>query len=116
MPPFVVLRHDHPQPHFDLLLDDGHSLRTWRLARLPAAGVETTCESLPAHRRIYLEYEGPVSGGRGTVARELAGRYEIVDESADGLRLLLILQHHRLAATLAPPTGAGLATFRPAAE
>jgi hypothetical protein len=32
-------------------------------------------ERLPDHRMAYLDYEGPLSGGRGSVSRCLAGEY-----------------------------------------
>lgn len=50
-------------------------LRAWRLLTEPAAGIEIVAEVLPDHRRLYLDYEGPVSGGRGTVTRWDAGEY-----------------------------------------
>ena len=33
------------------------------------------CRSLADHRLAYLDYEGPISGGRGTVARWDCGTY-----------------------------------------
>jgi hypothetical protein len=68
-PRFVVLEHDHPSLHWDLMLEAGESLRTWRLAAPPAPGVVTEATPLGDHRRLYLDYEGPVSGGRGRVTR-----------------------------------------------
>lgn len=64
---FVVLDHDWPHPHRDLLLERGGILKAWRL---PAAFDLTS--PVPAepnfdHRLVYLDYEGPVSGGRGEV-------------------------------------------------
>src|SRR5580765_3650553 len=38
MPRYVILAHDHPFPHWDLMLERDASLRTWRLATLPKAG------------------------------------------------------------------------------
>lgn len=73
MPRFVVLDHDWPHPHRDLLLERDGVLKAWRL---PAAFDLTS--PVPAelnfdHRLIYLDYEGPVSGGRGEVRRWDAG-------------------------------------------
>ena len=76
MPRFVILRHDAPQGlHFDLLLEASGVLRTWALPQPPDSGVEMECEALPDHRMAYLDYEGPVSGGRGTVDRWDWGTY-----------------------------------------
>lgn len=76
MPRYVILTHDHPFPHWDLMLEDGGVLRTWRLLAEPAAGQVVRAEQLADHRLAYLDYEGPVSGGRGSVARWDHGTYE----------------------------------------
>jgi hypothetical protein len=39
------------------------------------------------HRPAYLTYEGPVSGGRGTVTRLASGRVAALDERPDGWHL-----------------------------
>ena len=78
MPRFVILTHDHPMLHWDLLLEDvsaGHLL-TWRLLQEPDSVTTIPAEPLSPHRLAYLDYEGPVSGNRGTVAQWDAGRYE----------------------------------------
>jgi hypothetical protein len=70
MPRFVILRHDAPRGvHFDFMLESGGVLKTWSLPQPPRPGVEILCEALPDHRLAYLDYEGPVSGDRGTVTR-----------------------------------------------
>jgi hypothetical protein len=75
---FTILAHDHPVPHWDLLLelDEQGPLATWRMLDDPGHGSLWRAESLPAHRRVYLDYEGPVSGDRGTVVRWDCGEYE----------------------------------------
>lgn len=75
MPRFVVLEHDHPTPHWDLMLQQGEVLRTWRLASPPAPGEPIPATASFDHRLLYLDYEGPVSGNRGTVRRWEAGTY-----------------------------------------
>jgi hypothetical protein len=112
MPRFVVHEHDHPTLHWDLMLDAGESLRSWRLDALPQAGIETTCVSTPDHRRAYLDYEGPVSRNRGSVKRVLTGEYSIVDETDLRLHLLLMLPGQGLEVTLSPTVGPGTATIR----
>ena len=73
---FVVLVHDWPVPHLDLLIERDGVLKAWRL---PAEydGM-TSCPAVANadHRPYYLEYEGPISGDRGTVARWDAGGAE----------------------------------------
>lgn len=89
MPGFAILIHDHPFLHWDLLLEQGDILRAWRLLREPDSGGDIPAEALPDHRRIYLEYEGPVSGDRGTVTQWDAGTFEPLFESADCLQVRL---------------------------
>jgi len=70
MPQFVVLRHDTPQGvHFDFMLESAGMLKTWALPRLPESDAEIPCEMLADHRLAYLDEQGPISGGRGTVVR-----------------------------------------------
>ena len=62
--------------HFDLMLESEEGLLTWAMGRLPAVGKGCGAIKLPPHRADYLTYEGPVSEGRGTVERVMAGSYE----------------------------------------
>jgi hypothetical protein len=89
VPRFVILEHDHPVLHWDLLLETGPVLRGWRLLELPRAGVAIAAEVTFDHRLIYLDYEGPVSGNRGTVRRWDEGTYELEVDSADELNFRL---------------------------
>ena len=89
MPRFVILEHDHPALHWDLMLERGGALQTWRLARPPLRPhAAILAAALPDHRLAYLDYEGPVSGDRGTVTRWDRGEYEPT-ETADELILNL---------------------------
>src|ERR1700730_7618701 len=77
MPRFVILQHDHPELHWDLMLQAGETLRTWRLAKAPELpGEAIVASAIGDHRPMYLDYEGPVSGGRGQVIRWDQGTYE----------------------------------------
>jgi hypothetical protein len=76
MPRFALLIHDSPRGlHYDLLLESGDVLKTWALPQLPVPGVEMECEALADHRPLYLDHEGPISGGRGSVMRFDHGTY-----------------------------------------
>src|SRR5262245_19855613 len=66
---YVILHHDHPAPHYDLMLEQGDTLRTWRLPVPPSSGQTLPAAASFAHRLAYLDYEGPVSGDRGHVLR-----------------------------------------------
>ncbi len=85
-PRFVILWHETPPgadrgPHYDLMLEQGPALRTWALAAPPRLGVEIEAVALPDHRLAYLEFEGEISGGRGSVSQWDAGEYETLSES-----------------------------------
>lgn len=80
---YAVLHHTHvAHPHYDLLLEVSSDapLATWRCEQWPPRG-EMTVVRLPDHRRIYLEYEGPVSGGRGEVSRVAHGNLALIENS-----------------------------------
>jgi hypothetical protein len=85
MPRFAILEHDWPTRHWDFLLEAGAVLKSWRLLMEPCAGVDIPAEQNADHRTLYLDYEGPVSGGRGTVKRWDAGTFDWVVR--DGLRI-----------------------------
>jgi hypothetical protein len=90
MPRFVILEHDHPSRHWDLMLEDGPVLRTWRLAAFPQAGRTLAAEASFDHRPFYLDYEGPVSGDRGTVTRWDGGDMTWITREADRIRVRLV--------------------------
>jgi len=99
MPRFAVLCHEtppgSPRPlHWDFLLEDGDALLSWALAQPPAAGCSIAAEALPNHRLAYLEYEGPVSGNRGSVTRWDAGTFQW--RQRDARQLAVTLDGRRL--------------------
>jgi len=85
MPRFVVFTHDWPVPHFDLFIERDDVLKAWRLPADFDPKSPTLAVANVDHRLHYLEYEGPVSGNRGTVARWDAG--EAVWESFEPERI-----------------------------
>jgi DNA polymerase ligase (LigD)-like protein len=109
MPRFVLLYHrcpaDFGQPsHWDWMLEHGKVLWTWQLPQLPAswqasltgmvvspascAPAQTVmAQKLPDHRLAYLEYEGPVSAGRGEVERCDGGTYELIRQENGRLEI-----------------------------
>ncbi|HOM16797.1 MAG TPA: DNA polymerase ligase N-terminal domain-containing protein [Thermoguttaceae bacterium] len=105
---FVVLEHDSPRGrHWDLMLELEGRLRTWALAQPPDAPRTIPAEALPDHRLVYLEYEGPISGGRGQVRRWDAGAYQpLLPADPNQAEEVYLLQGERLQgrAILLPPT------------
>jgi hypothetical protein len=83
MPRFVILEHDYLIVHWDLMLEANAALQTWRLAQPPYAGAGSIVATLLGdHRVAYLDYEGPVSGNRGTVKRWDGGTFTELAESS----------------------------------
>jgi hypothetical protein len=97
MPRYVILEHDHPHRHWDLMLEAGPVLKTWRLAAPPAPGEVVRAEPTFDHRLLYLDYEGPISAGRGTVVRWDHGTF--AGELAEGV-VTADLRGQRLVGTL----------------
>ncbi len=90
MPRYVILRHETVAgEHFDFMLETGGALKTWSLSQAPLKGVEIDARALPDHRPAYLDYEGPVSGDRGKVARWDRGTYAVERQSESELTVQL---------------------------
>src|SRR4051794_38131373 len=103
MPRYVILQHEKPAAprpgtHWDFMLEHDGVLRTWALSHEPQIGAEIAADQLPDHRLFYLDYEGPVSDGRGTVAQWDCGQYEMIT-IADN-RLAIRLSGRRLNCTV----------------
>jgi hypothetical protein len=103
---FVLLRHEYPAriatpSHWDFMLEADGVLMTWQLNRLPASWLVAlqleSADELPQvpatrladHRLEYLDYEGPVSGDRGSVHCVDRGTYQLQEESAEHLAVEL---------------------------
>ncbi|MEI7658501.1 MAG: hypothetical protein WCK33_10585 [Phycisphaerae bacterium] len=85
----VLLRHVLADGswHFDWMIDPGpeRPLITFRTAAFvpDASGFEA--ERIGDHRRVYLTYEGPLSGRRGEVSRVAEGAARVVEASSRSL-------------------------------
>lgn len=112
---FALLRHTLPREstspsHWDLMLENGPALTTFRLLELPKRLTSGPMLAFPAerlsdHRMKYLAYEGLVSGNRGSVQQIATGNYVLhfADDgpsrlglSADCLEADLFLPLHDL--------------------
>lgn len=128
MPHFVLLYHECPPDyerasHWDLMLESGDVLRTWAVERLPcdweairsstakiyagcapsAAGNVVSATLLGDHRTSYLQFEGRLSGDRGTVVRVAAGTYSAVIEAPGCWRVRLAGKELSGGVELRPP-------------
>jgi hypothetical protein len=92
MPRFVLLRHEPGAlevrgVHWDFMIEQGGALRTWSLSEEPRPGQILRASAGRDHRLAYLDYEGPLSGGRGSVARVDGGEYELIAASETAVEL-----------------------------
>jgi hypothetical protein len=80
---FVILRHSvNGGEHFDLMLElpGQQTLRTIQFEKWPIEpGQRCPAREIQPHRRVYLDYEGEISGGRGHVRRVAGGEWTGTD-------------------------------------
>ena len=93
MPRFVILHHVMPPgstraSHWDWMFERDGVLTTWAVECSPGPA-PTEAKQLPDHRLEYLQYEGPIRGGRGTVHRVDQGTYEPVTWTSDRVVVFL---------------------------
>jgi hypothetical protein len=92
---YVIQRHTWKGfDHFDFMFEvpDSDRLRTFQLPAEPhplACLQGISCREIASHRADYLNYEGPVSRDRGSVAIFDQGNAYIVEERSGWLRLHL---------------------------
>ncbi len=84
---FVILHHLAPNgEHWDFMIERENHLATWQMLREPVGreAFPIECVRINDHRKRYLDYEGPISGGRGVVSQVDRGTYRcsFVDEDA----------------------------------
>lgn len=92
---FVVLKHESPRGlHWDFMFQTGSVLATWALGEPPDLAEPLICGALPDHRLEYLDYEGPISGGRGSVTRWDRGTCAV--ESRTDAKIVLVLKGDKL--------------------
>ncbi len=88
MPRFVILRHDTAEGeyHWDLLFENTNGALTSyslpsrladELISIRKGVVSGTARRLPDHRLAYLDYEGPISGNRGSVRKIDGGEFSM---------------------------------------
>jgi hypothetical protein len=112
---FVLLEHDAVDGvrHWDLLVErpGAERLAAWRLDRCPLdADADIPATRIQGHRRLYLDYEGEISGGRGVVRRLDRGT---ASSDGTGDRVILALTGDRLRGRFEiAPGEAGSLVFR----
>jgi len=97
---YAVLHHTQVKnAHYDLLVEltPGGNLACWNADCWPPEKHPRPITRIADHRRIYLEYQGPISGDRGMVRRIAGGSCRVhrcgpkllVIELNDNLRIQL---------------------------
>jgi hypothetical protein len=84
---FVVLEHRWNGVHWDFMLEWDGRLRTWAIDEPIVEGKDLPARALADHRAAYLDYEGPVSGGRGSVARVDRGDFVAIEWRDERVRV-----------------------------
>ncbi len=98
---FVVLRHDvgpefvrTTSSHLDWMFETGDSLSTWStdLVSTFDNSFDLPCAAIADHRLAYLNCEGDLGGGRGSVKQLLVGEYTRVEANLTGLLFKAVLR------------------------
>ncbi len=79
---FVILKHSADHVHYDIMLERGNALFTLKvneddIFRLGEKG-HVFAARIEDHRKRYLNYEGPISCGRGMVKIYDRGAFNII--------------------------------------
>jgi len=89
---FVIHQHSTAgQTHWDLMLESGDILQTYRLDKAPADIPHGPCDAVKIfdHPLKFLTYQGPVNKGKGKVRIVETGTYQILQEKHDLIKLNL---------------------------
>ncbi|MHC4720670.1 MAG: DNA polymerase ligase N-terminal domain-containing protein [Planctomycetota bacterium] len=89
---FVIQKHSKADDvHWDLMLEAGQVLETYRLALPPEQLLKQTTAAVKIsdHSLKFLTYQGTVNKGAGTVEIAETGTYQILSENAGRRQLQL---------------------------
>src|SRR5579872_4685079 len=103
---FVIQQHSQNETvHYDLMLEFADVLKTWRIPQSPDITPQTI-EQIQDHRKLYLDYEGEISGNRGSVKIWDKGEYQILLWSQNFIDLVMfgnkLRNHYHLNLTQLP--------------
>jgi hypothetical protein len=105
MPRFTISHHTGSKDgdHYDLMLEFGDGLRTWRLVNTAFQAFQVA-RQIKDHRKSYLDFEGEISGERGRVKIWDTGSYSIDEWKDDRIQVALVGRSlkTRLILTLGP--------------
>jgi hypothetical protein len=86
---FVIQKHTTADSiHWDLMLESGNTLLTWRLDKNPAE-IDSPSKTVKIfdHPLKFLTYEGPVNKGKGRVRIADTGICQILQENNENIEL-----------------------------
>jgi len=91
MPKFTISHHTGSKDgdHYDLMLEHGEGLRTWRLVNT-AFQVFQIARQIKDHRKSYLDFEGEIPGDRGKVKIWDTGTYAVDEWKDDRIQVALL--------------------------
>lgn len=76
---YVILRHITSHDHYDFMFEKESFLITFSMESYLIddffQGKEVAIHQIADHRLLYLDYEGPINGNRGSVVRVDSGHY-----------------------------------------
>ena len=78
---YVILEHRIPDGgvHFDCLFEIDDVLASWKMPVPPTHAKPVHATKQADHRKAYLDYEGPLTGARGTVTVWDAGTFQLAE-------------------------------------
>jgi hypothetical protein len=89
---FVIQRHtrDGEQPHWDLMLEKGRVLETYRVSLPPEDWGDKAAEAVRIfdHSLKFLSYEGSVNNSKGRVEIADCGTYRLIEKNENQQKLL----------------------------
>lgn len=87
---FVIHFHSTETDHYDFMLEKDDFLLTWRIDLIEynkmLKGEQASAVKIHDHNRKYLDYQGPVSCGRGHVKLIDSGEYRLSGSSIFSLQ------------------------------
>ena len=84
MPRLVIQEHTRAgESHYDLMLESPQLLWTWRFQDLPGSETEQACERIQDHEIKFLDYEGDLSPGMGSVRIVEGGTFDLLSARED---------------------------------
>jgi hypothetical protein len=94
---FVIHKHTQEgQVHWDLMIESGNKLKTWRLDNPPEKSATEKTKATPIfdHDKKFLTYQGPVNKGKGTV--EIADEGNCTIELTSEKEMKIIFEGNKL--------------------